>query len=169
MRRLLLLAWLLPASLCSAQILIQPDPRATSYIMLAGQPPRAVIAVMTGEERAKFQQGYKDVLRDNAALDAEGDTITAKANDYQKVLKAAMVKVDPAVGPVLAGMSTAPLTQTQTNEIRQAQADAIHADPTLQSQWADLTAKMVAHQQAVDAAMVKADPTMVPILAKLAP
>jgi hypothetical protein len=169
MRRLLLLAWLLPALFCSAQILIQPNPHATSYIMLAGQPPRAVISVLTSDERAKFQQVYNAVLRDNATLDAEGDTLTAKANDYQKVLKAAMVKADPSVGPVLAGMSTGPLTQAQTNAIRQAQADAIHVDPTLQSQWADLTAKMGAHQQAVDAAMVKADPTMAPILSKLSP
>ncbi|MGB8354848.1 MAG: hypothetical protein WCD79_13215 [Chthoniobacteraceae bacterium] len=169
MMRLLLFALLLPGTYCSAQILIQPNPHATSYKFYAGQPPRAVISPLTNEEQTKLQQVYTAALQGSSTLDAEADTLSASMTHYQTVLKAAMVKADPAVGPALQKMSGSPLTQAESNEIRQAQSRAMQADPNLQSQWDDLTKKMTQHQQNVDAAMIKLDPTVASILAKLSP
>ena len=169
MMRMLLLALLLPGPFCSAQILIQPNPHATSYRILAGQPPRAVISPLTNEEQTKLQQVYTAALQGSATLDAEADTLAAKLTGYQTTLKAAMVKADPAVEPLLAKMSASPLTQAESQKIRQAQSRAMQADPSLQSQWDDLTKKMTAHQRDVDAAMLKLDPTVASILAKLSP
>lgn len=138
-------------------------------MFLAGQPPRAVISQMTPEEKAKLQQVYTAALRSNSALDAEGDALSASTNHYQTALKAAMVKADPAMAPLLKTTSGNPLTQAQSDEIHQAQADAMQADPNLQPQWDDLMKKMAAHQQKVDAAMVQRDASVAPILAKLSP
>lgn len=161
----LLLAWLIPAPCCSAQILLKTNPQATSYLFYAGQPPRAVISPLTNEESEKFQQVYTAALRGNSALDAEGDALSAQMDAYRKVLMAAMAKADPKVAPIL-GPSQSPLTGAQGDEIRQVQSEVMQADPSLQSKWDDLTKKMIAHQQAVDAAMLKLDPTIAQILAK---
>ena len=166
-RVILLLAWLLPIPFCSAQILIAPDPRASSYLFLAGQLPRAVISPLTTEESGKFQQVYNAVLRDSSTLDAEGDTLSARMDAYRKELTAAMAKAAPKVAPMLA--TSGNLTTAQSDEIRQAQSEAMQADPNLQSKWDDLTKKMTAHQQAIDAAMLKSDPSVASILAKLSP
>ncbi len=166
-RMILLLAVLLPISFCSAQIVITPNPHASSYLFLAGQLPRAVISPLTTEESGKFQQVYNAALRGNSALDTEGDALSARMDSYRKELTAAMVKADPKVAPMLAASEN--LTTTQSDEIHQAQSEAMQADPNLQSQWDDLTKKMTAHQQAIDAAMLKSDPSVAPILAKLSP
>jgi FtsZ-binding cell division protein ZapB len=128
-----------------------------------------VISPLTNEEKTKLQQVYTAALQSSSSLDAEGDALAAKMTAYQTALKAAMVKTDPAVAPALAKMSGSPLTQAESHEIRQAQSRAMQADPDLQSQWDDLTEKMTAHQRAVDAAMLKLDPAVASILAKLSP
>ncbi|MCE0497332.1 MAG: hypothetical protein LV481_05225 [Methylacidiphilales bacterium] len=168
-RMILLLALLLPAPFCSAQILIQPNPHATSYMFFAGQPPRAVISPLTNEESGKFRQVYNAALQSNSTLDAEGDALSAQMDAYRKVLIAAMVKADPKVAPLLGPSSGSPLTNAQSDEIRQAQSEVMQADPNLQSDWDELTKKMTEHQQAVDAAMLKLDPSVGQILAKLSP
>ncbi len=168
-KMILVLALLFPAPFCSAQILIHPNPHATSYLFFAGQPPRAVISPLTNEESGKFRQVYNAALQDNSTLDVEGDTLSAQVGAYRKVLMAAMVKADPNVVPLLGTSSRSPLTTAQSDEIRQAQSEVMQANPNLQTDWDDLTKKMTTHQQAVDAAMLKLDPTMAQIFAKLSP
>jgi len=168
MPRMILLLALFSTLSCSGQILIHPDPRAISYIMYAGQPPRSVIAPMTNEEKEKLQQVYNAVLKGDSSLDEEGDAVSSQVNDYRNTLMAAMVKADPEVTPILQA-SSGPITSAQSDEIKKAQSAAMQADPNLQSQWDDLMKKMTAHQQAVDAAMVKLDPTVADIWVKLSP
>lgn len=168
-KMILLLSLLLPAPFCSAQILIDPVPHATSYMFFAGQLPRAVISPLTSEEREKFNQVYDAVLQGNATLDAEGDTLSAQMNAYRKELIAAMAKANPQVAPLLERSSGTPLTHAQSDEIRKNQAETMQADPNLQTEWDDLKKKMTAHRQDIDAAMVKLDPTIAPILAKFSP
>jgi hypothetical protein len=165
MMRLLLLALLLSAPLCSAQ----SPPEGTSYMVLAGQPERKVTSPMTPEEQAQFKKVYAATLQANSDLDAEGDTISAQENSYRTELKAAMVKADPAVAQLVNASSRSQLTQAQSDQVKQAQSDAMQANPNLQTEWDDLSKKMSDHQQKVDAAMIKLDPTVAPILAKLSP
>jgi hypothetical protein len=131
--------------------------------------PRAIITPLTDEENGKWKQVYDAVLRNNPTLDAEGDALGIKLFAFQKVLVAAMVKADPKVEPLLKTLYTSPPTHAQVDEELQAQSKAMQSDPTFQTQWDALSKKLTAHQQAVDAAMVKLDPTMAPILAKFSP
>jgi len=163
------LTWLLPAPFCGAQILVDPVPHATSYMFFAGQLPRAVITPLTPEESAKFKQVYDAVLQANAALDAEGDTLSAQMKAFQQTLTAAMIKADPSVEPLLGAANGNRLTKAQSDQIRQDQTTTLQGDMDLQAQWADLKQKMTDHRQAIDTAMVQLDPTIEPILAKFAP
>ena len=170
MPRMILLLALLSTLSCSGQMEAAPNPQATSYIKYAGQPPRAVLAPMTHEEQAKLQQVYSAVLKNNDSLDQEGDALWSQETDFRNALTNAMVKADPDLIPILQAQSSgSPPTSAQHDEILKAQSTVMQADPTLQSQWDDLTKKMTAHMQAVDAAMVKLDPTVADILAKLSP
>jgi len=168
-RTILLLVILLTPRFCPAQIVIQPNPRALSYIIWAGQPPRAVISYLTNEEKEKLQQVYSAALQGNSALDAEADALQAQADAYRKVLIAAMVKSDPRVAPMLEKSSRTHPPDANNSQILRAQSHAMQDDPNLQSQWDDLTKKMKVHQEGVDAAMLKLDPTISRILSKLSP
>jgi hypothetical protein len=167
--KIVLLALLLSAAFVSAQTSDQSNPQSTSTIAFAGQLPRRIISPLTPEELTKLRQVYTAVLHDSPTLDAEGDAISVQMNAYRTALKAAMVKTDPALAPMLEMPSSSALTQAQRDEVSKAQSDALQSDPNLQSRWDDLAKDMTAHQQKVDAAMVQLDASMAPILAKLSP
>ena len=60
-----------------------------------------------------------------------------------------------------------PLTGEEKEELRQAHDAAMQADPALDAEGKDLKEKMNAYRKKVDAAMIKADPKVAPIIAKL--
>jgi hypothetical protein len=169
--RVSVLTSLLPASVCSAQILIPLDSRTTTFHLLAGQLPRPTLPSMTNEEWAKFGGVYDTALASDRAMDAEGDNLSAELGKFENTLANAMFKTDPQVGPALqaASKDALNLTNEQRSEFYRVEAEALQADPKLQAQWDDLAKRLIAHQQRVDAKMLKLDPTVAPILDKIPP
>ena len=171
MRRILILAWLLTAPLCSAQILIPPCPKAVSYMLLAGQLPRPLTSALTPDEDTKFQQVYTAALHSDLAMDAEGDNLNVQFDKYRNALADAMAKAEPQIQPamVMAAKDPVNISDAQRQEVLEAQAAVMKADPKWQSQWDDLSQKMIAHEKKVEATMLKIDPSIAPILAKFLP
>ena len=60
------------------------------------------------------------------------------------------------------------LTEAEKQQLRAAHDAAYQADPSLAAEDKDLKSKMDAFHEKVRAAMIKADPNVAPILAKIA-
>ena len=72
----------------------------------------------------------------------------------------------PPNGPPPGGPRN-PLSKEERQEVRQARDTALQADPALAAEGRDLEAKMRDYHQKVNAAMIKADPNVAPLLAKM--
>ncbi|HUB66025.1 MAG TPA: hypothetical protein VL981_00910 [Candidatus Methylacidiphilales bacterium] len=70
----------------------------------------------------------------------------------------------PGAPPGGAGQIT--ITQQEWQELRAARAAALQANPGLQAKNAKLIEEMRALQDKIDAAMIKADPTIAPLLSR---
>ena len=60
------------------------------------------------------------------------------------------------------------ITPQEWQRLNAARTAALKANPALMQKGAEISAKMHAFQQKLDAAIIKADPTIAPLLAKLA-
>ena len=59
------------------------------------------------------------------------------------------------------------LTDEERQELQAAHDAALKADPDLEAEGKDLMDKMKAYHEKLDAAMIKADPNVAPIIAKM--
>jgi hypothetical protein len=73
--------------------------------------------------------------------------------------------IAPPVSHIVASSSRT-MTSEEWQELRTARQAALKANPDFAAKSAQLTAKMRAFQEKLDAAMVKTDPNLVPILVK---
>jgi|HubBroStandDraft_1064217.scaffolds.fasta_scaffold581016_1 hypothetical protein len=72
----------------------------------------------------------------------------------------------PPPGTPAAGANQPTLTPQEWQELRAARAAALQANPNLLAENQKLIARMRALQDKLDAVMIKADPTLAPIIAK---
>jgi len=83
--------------------------------------------------------------------------------------KAAVATTDtaptaPPAAPIVTSSTT--LTPEEWQELRTARQAALKANPDFAAKAAQLSAKMRAFEEKLDAAMIKTDPKLAPILAK---
>ena len=75
-----------------------------------GPPPGGHLGgmnVLTPEERDQLKSAHDAALAANPALDAEFKDLQEKQKALQEKIKAAMIKADPSVAPILAKMEAA--------------------------------------------------------------
>lgn len=73
----------------------------------------------------------------------------------------------PPGGGHMGGMGMGGITPEEGQELMEAHSAALQANPDLQAEGKALQAKIQAYQKKVEAAMVKADPNVGPILAEI--
>ena len=73
----------------------------------------------------------------------------------------------PSPPPPGGGHHGGMLTDEERQELHAAHDAALQADPDLAAEGKDLQAKMQAYHQKLDAAMIKADPKVEPIITKM--
>lgn len=133
---------------------------------------------------------YRDVrektLADNPDLAAEYQSLRHQLEQQEKDLDAAMVKADPQVAPIVARLeairtqgpgshpaatgSTPPkpaISPDDWQKIRAARLDAIKANPNIESKGMAMAADLRAFQAKLNAAMLKADPSVAPVIDRL--
>lgn len=134
-----------------------------------GGPLRAAMEALTPEERKQFMEA-----RQKAEAAPEVAETKTKAMEARKAvmeaMKAAMVKADPSLAPIVEKMHAAggpkELTPEERQKLQAARKSAM-ADPDVQKAMAEAQPLEKAHRDALHAAMLKADPTIGPILEKV--
>jgi len=161
---------------------------STSTNATAQHPPPAL---MSPGDWQKLRSTRDQVLQSNPDLQAEYKQILKKMDAQQASLDDAMIKADPAVKPVVAKLvelrqkngapalaspngTTKPapntpavkLTTEDMQELRTARTAAIQANPALLTGNKAIGDQMRDFQIKLDAAMIKIDPTIAPVIAQ---
>jgi hypothetical protein len=139
------------------------------YLYFKGEPSRNVIKPVSPADFDELVAVHKRALQSDPALKAEGDGLAAKYEAHKQRFKAAMIRADPAVAPLLVkpepGTSVT-TTSVPMGEESRARAAALAANPALKPEGDALYLDMEAHRKKVDAAMIQANPDVARILAK---
>jgi hypothetical protein len=135
-------------------------------------------------EWQELRSDREAILNANPELASEYKSLLTEMDNQQKDLEAAMIKADPKVAPLVAkiesmrkpvaatsvaspsGKPKPTLTQDDLAQLRTARMAALEANPDFDAKAAQTAAKMRAFQDKLIAAMVKADPSVAPIVAK---
>jgi hypothetical protein len=107
---------------------------------------------LSPEEKAKFIEANKAVRKANPDFDVQKKAIIAAYRE-------AVLKIDSTLADIV-DLKRDALTPDQQTKLAKARKDAEKADPTLKE-------RSKANTDAVNAAILKADPTMEPILSKM--
>ena len=153
---------------------IKPTPQATP-------PP----ALMGASEWQKYRSARESVLQSTPSLQSEYKDILKAMDGQQAKLDAAMLKADPQLAPVISKLQAlrtqnsvshspssgqtnrvANLTPEDMQELRTARTNAMQSDTNLMADGKNIADKMRKFEDALDAAMVKSDPSLAPIIAK---
>jgi hypothetical protein len=130
----------------------------------------------------EYHSARKAALASNPALLAEYKEILQEMDGQQKKVDGAMVKANPKATEAVTklealrahnGVSTSssssavsPMAVEDWKEIRAARTAAIQANPSLMAKSKKLLERMKALQSSLDAAMIKKDPSLSPIVKK---
>jgi len=152
---------------------------------VAQKPP----AFMGPNEWPQYRDAREAALKANPDLVTEYKGILKKMDAQQAKMDAAMLKADPKMKPVMDKLvalrqrNTSPLERSATDkpapmgpsikltpedmqELRTARTQALQTNPDLMANAKTLADQMRAFQGKLDAAMIKADPNVSPLIAK---
>ena len=150
----------------------------------ASPPPTSSTSIKPGDWQ-EFHSDRETALKADPELASEYKALLTEMDKQQKDLESAMIKADPKVAPVIAklelmrkpGAATPvgsptdkpkpALTQDDFTPLRTARIAALKANPDFDAKAIQLAAKLRTFQQKVTAAMIKADPKVAPVVAKL--
>jgi hypothetical protein len=132
---------------------------------------------LSASEAEQLRAAREVILRDHPDLAAEYKQILDDTAAQQVTLDAAMIKADSQVAPLLAKwvelrkrslphVDQVQITQAEWQELRAAQTAALTTNPDLTLENRKLTDQMHVFDEKINAAMAKADPTLVPLIAK---
>ena len=147
---------------------------------------------MTSREWVTFREAREKALRANPALQSEYRDILRRAESQEASLDAAMVKADPKMAPLVAqltalrALNSAPqtfphpvvsgksgqppvsinLSPADWQKIRTARAQAMQFNPEFSAEAKKQDEAKGMFEDKMDAAVLKADPQMAPLIAK---
>jgi hypothetical protein len=147
-------------------------------------PPPTSSTFLKPNEWQEFRSDRDAILNANRELASEYKALLNEMDGQQKDLESAMIKADPQVAPVItkiesmrkpvsatpvaspSGKTKPTLTQDDLAQLRAARMAALKANPDFNTKAAQTATKLRAFQEKLVAAMVNADPTVAPIVAK---
>ena len=136
-------------------------------------------ASLSEAEWTEYRFERLTVVRTNPELAAAAEQLKSDTKKQEQAVEAAMVKADPSVAPLLTKLASllkgnwyAPaesdmLSFADWQKIRAARAAALQANPDLVSAQTALKVKKEALDAKVDAALVKADPSLAELVGKM--
>ena len=151
-------------------------------------PPSPLPISSTSIKPSDWQEFHSDretTLKADPELASEYKALLTEMDKQQKDLESAMIKANPKVAPIVAklelmrkpvaatpvgapsGQPKPPLTQDDLAQLRTARFAALKANPDFDAKAVQLAAKLRSFQQKLTAAMIKADPKVAPVVAKI--
>jgi hypothetical protein len=108
-------------------------------------------------------------FQNNPDLTSQYQQILKAMNDQRKKLDAAMIQANLKIAPLIAKQQSGntALTSTELRELLLTRQAAFKANPDLVAKSAQLSKKMNAFRSTFTANMIKTDPKVAPMLAKL--